>query len=127
VSSCAYAVYKVPFDSVARERHFPATGSRAALLLHARAGREGERVEIVFTQADGTSWGTVATLSKAWKSYSLPVTDLCPYWNTVEGKTAAHAKPETFVRVNLGFGDWLFGKTSGQSHLFEVSDLSFTK
>lgn len=126
-ANCGYAGYKVPFDCESRSRHFPMKSAPRFLLVHARAAKDGERVEIVFTQSDGRAWGTVMTLSKEWKEHRLAIADFRPHWGTGVGTAEDCARPETFVKVNLGFGDWLFGVERAQYHMFEVSDISFEK
>lgn len=123
--SCGYAGFKVPFDCSARAFHFPLEHDPETLELHARGGRDGEKLEVVFTQTDGTAWGTIIALDRHWKTYQLPVKMFRSFWNSTEGLPEAKVDVDSFVKVNVGFGDWLFGDERHGCHIFEISDIRF--
>lgn len=129
VQQCGYAGMKIPFDNLAVCRTNASMRGKDVVRIKARGVSEGDRLEVVFTQEDETSWGAELGLSSEWATYELQVAELRPKWDTVEMPWRAEkAEPDKFVRVTIGTGKWLLKDASKTGDYgFEISDIVLSR
>ena len=120
---CGYVGVKSSFDNEGLCGFDMSRRGAKYVIIRAKGGADGEKMEVVFTQSDETAWGTTITLSTEWKRHVIRISDLKPKWDTLNMTWRdSAANPDKFASLNLGFGKWLFdGDGMNRDHVVEVS------
>ena len=119
---------RIPVPSSERKA-LAASGGDGVIAVPLRAGAPGtDKVEIVVFEQDGTPWGAVLPLTRAWNTLRLTPADLrfFSHWQHPEGRGGPtdHLRLDQIAGINLCFGAWLYGEDRANPQAIEIGEVT---